>query len=272
MAGEQSLRVANVSHYYSTREGTVHALRDCSVEIRPGEFTSIVGPSGCGKSTLLHIMAGLVTPTHGQVTLSGTQVTEPYEGQGIVFQTDVLLDWRNALDNVLLQMELRGHRREAYRDRAMALLASVGLAGFEKRYPFELSGGMRQRVSICRALIHQPVVLLLDEPFGALDAITRDQIGLELQGVFQATGRMVFLVTHSIQEAVFLSDRVLVMSPRPGAIAREVVVDLRRPRSLDMRTSPRFVEWVRDITGSLEALGVFSSRIAGTGVQGERIG
>jgi NitT/TauT family transport system ATP-binding protein len=252
-----------VTHYYVARHGGVQALNDCSLQVNPGEFTSIVGPSGCGKSTLLHIMAGLVRPTRGSITIDGHEVTEPYEGQGIVFQTDVLLDWRNALDNVLLQVELRRRRRSDYVQRATDLLESVGLGGFELRHPYELSGGMRQRVAICRALLHDPQLLLMDEPFGALDAITRDRIGLELQDVFHATDRMVFFVTHSIQEAVFLSDRVLVMSPRPGSISREVHVDLPRPRSLDMRTDPRFVELVGTITESLESMGVFGNQSRG---------
>lgn len=254
-----SLRVEQVSHYYPTKGEAVKALDECTLEILPGQFTSIVGPSGCGKSTLLHIMAGLLKPTHGKVTIGGREVNEPHDDQGIVFQTDVLLDWRNAVDNVLLQVELRREPREEYRPAAMALLESVGLSGFEERYPFELSGGMRQRVAICRALVHQPNLLLMDEPFGALDAITRDRIGLELQGILQATERMVFFVTHSIQEAVFLSDRVLVMSPRPGAVQRDVAIDLPHPRSLDMRTDSKFVDFVGDITASLESMGVFGT-------------
>jgi NitT/TauT family transport system ATP-binding protein len=253
----QSVQVANITHYYETDGGVIQALDDCSLEIRPGRSTSIVGPSGCGKSTLLHIMAGLIRPTAGLVTVDGIEIKGPYRDEGIVFQTDVLLDWRTALDNVLLQMELRGMRPEPYRARASALLDSLGLAGFEDRHPYELSGGMRQRVSICRALLHEPKHLFMDEPFGALDAMTRDQIGLELQIVFQANERTVFFVTHSIQEAVFLSDRVMVMSPRPGTIQQEVPIDLPRPRSLEMRTEPRFVALVRKITEILETLGAY---------------
>jgi NitT/TauT family transport system ATP-binding protein len=260
---QQFLRVEDVSHYYVSSKGALQALDRCTMQITPGEFTSIVGPSGCGKSTLLHLIAGVVRPTHGTITIAGQEITEPYDEQGIVFQTDVLLDWRNALDNVLLQVELRRRRRSDYVERATELLENVGLAGFERRHPYELSGGMRQRVAICRALLHDPKLLLMDEPFGALDAITRDRIGLELQGLFRATDRMMLFVTHSIQEAVFLSDRVLVMSPRPGAIAQEIEVDLPRPRTLDMRTDTRFVDLVGIITESLESMGVFGDRSKG---------
>ena len=196
--------------------------------MRGGEFLSIVGPSGCGKSTLAMLIAGLMRPTSGVIAVDGRAVSRPQTELGIVFQNAVLLAWRSALDNVLLQVEMRGLAARQYRDRAMELLRSVGLDGFERRLPHELSGGMRQRVAICRALIHDPPLLLMDEPFGALDALTRDQMTLDIQGICARGGKTVLFITHSITEAVFLSDRVLVMTPRPGRIDTTIDVDLPR--------------------------------------------
>ena len=202
------------------------------------------------------IVAGLLAPTSGRVTIDGAVIEGPQTNLGIVFQNPVLLAWRRALDNVLLQIEMRDLPTSAYVERARALLTSVGLAGFETRYPHELSGGMRQRVSICRALVHDPPLLLMDEPFGALDALTRDQMVLDLQHLCARGGKTVLFITHSITEAVFLSDRVLVMTPRPGTIDTIVTIELPRPRRLAVREDPRFGAYTRAIHERFLARGV----------------
>src|SRR5581483_6920170 len=245
MARVNLVEVRDVARRFRTPAGDVHALADVSFDVREGEFVSIVGPSGCGKSTLVMLIAGLLMPTAGRVVVAGAAVDRPQTRLGIVFQSPVLLAWRTALDNVLLQCEMRGRVSEAQRGRARDLLARVGLGGFEGRYPHELSGGMRQRVSLCRALIHDPPLLLMDEPFGALDALTRDQLTLDLERLRARAGTTVVFITHSITEAVFLSDRVLVMTPRPGRIDEIVEVDLPRPRRLAMREDPRFATYCR---------------------------
>jgi NitT/TauT family transport system ATP-binding protein len=219
------------------------------------EFVSILGPSGCGKSTLLMIIAGL-EPADGTVTVSGRCVTAPVTDIGIVFQRDVLLDWRTILGNVMLQAEVRRLDLQKAETKARHLLAQLGLQQFVDRYPWELSGGMRQRVAICRALLHDARLLLLDEPFGALDALTRDQINLDLLRVWSELRQTAVLVTHSISEAVFLSDRVVVMAPRPGRVVAEVTIDLPRPRTADMRETPRFAEYQRKLRLMLEGMAV----------------
>jgi NitT/TauT family transport system ATP-binding protein len=216
------------------------ALDGIDLSIAEGEFLAIVGPSGCGKSTLLRLIAGLTAPSSGVLEIGGEKVTGPQTRLGIVFQSPVLLDWRSVLDNVLIQIELRGLRPAAYRDKAMALLAQVGLAEFHDRYPRELSGGMRQRASIVRALIHDPPLLLMDEPFGALDALTREQMRIDLEALWLASHKTVLFVTHSIDEAVLLADRVVVMSPRPGRVESIVPIDMPRPRGLAGRKRPQF--------------------------------
>jgi NitT/TauT family transport system ATP-binding protein len=253
---ESYLSVENLSKVYSTREGDVRALNDVSFTQRRGEFISHVGPSGCGKSTLLMIAAGLIPPSAGAIKVGQQAVDRPRTDIGIVFQSPVLLEWRTALGNIMLQAEARKMDRKDARRRARELLDSVGLSGFEDKYPHELSGGMRQRVSICRALIHNPDHLLMDEPFGALDALTRDQLVVDLQAL--ATGRKmtVLFITHSIPEAVFLSDRVIVMTPRPGCIDRIIDIDLPRPRTLAMRETPEFAEYSRQILDLFLARGV----------------
>ena len=234
----------------------MRALDHVSIDERPGEFLSILGPSGCGKSTLMMIAAGLVAPSSGSVSVAGKQVDRPRTDIGIVFQSPVLLEWRTALGNVMLQAEARRMDRKAAERRARELLVSVGLAGFEDKYPHELSGGMRQRVSICRALIHSPEYLLMDEPFGALDQLTRDQLVLDLQALWNEQRMSVLFITHSIAEAVFLSDRVIVMTPRPGRVDRIFDIALPRPRTLAMRETPEFARYMREILELFLARGV----------------
>ena len=251
-----SVRIEHISKLYETRDEPVHAVDDVSLECKPGEFVAILGPSGCGKSTILLMVAGLVPLSHGTITIGGTTVSKPYTQLGIVFQDAVLLDWRKVMGNVLLQAEMRGLDKRAYRSRAQDLLDLVGLTGFEGRYPFELSGGMRQRVSICRALLHDSPLLLMDEPFGALDALTRDKLNLDLQQIWLTSRKTVLFVTHSITEAVFLADRVVVMSPRPGKIEEILEIDLPQPRHPSMRETPEFGRYASDIRDLFSSLGI----------------
>jgi NitT/TauT family transport system ATP-binding protein len=239
----------------SRGEGTL-AVDRVDLDVEDGEFVSLVGPSGCGKSTILSMIAGLIQPTRGTVAIGGQVVRKPFTDLGIVFQRDLLCDWRNVLGNVLVQFEMRGVPCAPHRERARALIASVGLDGFETTYPWQLSGGMRQRVSICRALVHEPPLLLMDEPFGALDALTREQLQVDLQGIWQRSRKTVVFITHSISEAVFLSDRVAVMTPRPGRIREILSIDLPRPRSLEVRDSAEFSRYTRHIGQLFRELGV----------------
>ena len=239
--------------YQAQRGEPVVALHDLNFEVADGEFVSVVGPSGCGKSTLLNILAGLLGKTSGEVFLRGTPVDGPRRDIGLVFQGPVLLPWRTVLQNALLPIEVQGLDVDKYRLRARELIKMVGLAQFEDKYPFELSGGMQQRNSIVRALVHDPAILLMDEPFGALDAMTREQMNLLLQKIWMEARKTVLFITHSIAEAVFLGDRVIVMSPRPGRIVQTVTVDLPRPRDLDVMTGPEFGDLVRSIRRHLDA-------------------
>jgi NitT/TauT family transport system ATP-binding protein len=248
--------VSSLEKTYATRGRTqVHALAGISVEIGAGEFITIVGQSGCGKTTLLKILAGLLQRSAGNVTLRGQPVDEPSRDIGIVFQDPVLLPWRTVFDNVMLPVEVLGLHRKTSADRAMELLGLVGLKGFEDKYPHELSGGMRQRVAIARALVHDPSLLLMDEPFGALDAMTREFMNLELLRIWKESGKTIVFITHSIPEAVFLADRVLVMSARPGRIKEIVEVGLLRPRDLDMMASDEFGVYTRRIRHLFDAKG-----------------
>lgn len=223
---------------YATRQGgDVHAIDALSFDIREGEMVTVVGPSGCGKSTLLRIVAGLENATGGSITVDGQRIAGPRRDVGIVFQQATLLPWQTVLDNVLLPARAQKQDRRA---RALSLLDLVGLSGFVDRYPFELSGGMQQRVAICRALVCDPSILLMDEPFGALDAMTREQMNAELVRIQAEERKTILFITHSIPEAVFLGDRVLVMTPRPGRIAKITDVDLPTPRSLASMGEPRF--------------------------------
>jgi len=232
------------------------AVDGVDIAIGASEFVSLLGPSGCGKSTLLSIIAGLIEPSAGEVRIDGRAVRAPYTNVGIVFQSDLLLDWRTVLGNVLLQYEMRGLPAQPHKARALALIASVGLAGFDTRHPWELSGGMRQRVAICRALIHEPPLLLMDEPFGALDALTRAQLQIDLQSIWQSSRKTVVFVTHSIEEAVFLSDRVIVMTPRPGRVREVIEIDLPRPRALTVRDGTVFSDAIRRVNHLFQDMGV----------------
>ncbi|MGH8872711.1 MAG: ABC transporter ATP-binding protein [Acidimicrobiia bacterium] len=227
-----------VSKTYRSRQGDVPALIGIDLAVREGELVVILGPSGCGKSTLLKMTAGIVRPTEGKIIVGSNVVVpkDPPAGHlGMVFQTPVLLEWRTVLDNILLPIEILGGDRRAGRDRAEELLVRVGLEGFQDRHPAELSGGMQQRVAICRALVFDPPILLMDEPFGALDALTRDEMAVELLRLWEATRKTILFVTHSIEESVFLADRVVVLSARPGRIKLDVTIDLERPRDAETR-------------------------------------
>jgi NitT/TauT family transport system ATP-binding protein len=252
--------IKDVAKWYRSKEGPVHALAQTSLNVGEGEFVSIVGPSGCGKSTLMMIVSGLVPASAGSVAIGVDTVTMPYTELGIMFQRPVLLEWRNVLDNVLIQLELRGIPTVGYIDKARELLGQMGLADFERRYPFELSGGMQQRVALCRSLIHDPPILLMDEPFAALDALTRDQMALDLQELWATTRKTVLFVTHSIGEALFLSDKVVVFTPRPGSIDEIIKIDLPRPRRLAMRDSSTFIGLTRHIENLFLKRGVLRER------------
>jgi len=245
-----------VEKTYQTVDGPLTSLRAVSFDVRAGEFLSIVGPSGCGKSTLLKILAGLLPLSGGEARINARRVDGPQDGVGMVFQSPVLLAWRDVLGNVMLQIEIRGLEWEPYRRRALELLQVVGLTGFERKRAWELSGGMQQRVAICRALVHDPSLLLMDEPFGALDAMTREMMNLELQRIWMATKKTVLFVTHSIPEAVFLSDRVLVMTERPGTVDKIYDIPMPRPRSLQNMGTPEFSTLAQAIRGHFFAQGI----------------
>ncbi|HEU4367033.1 MAG TPA: ABC transporter ATP-binding protein [Methylomirabilota bacterium] len=231
----------------------VEAVREARFSVVPGEFLSLLGPSGCGKSTLLMLIAGLLAPSRGRIQVAGAEVRGPRRDVGIVFQSPVLLPWRTVLDNVLLPVEMLRLRRGDYERRARDLLAMAGVHDFAAKLPHELSGGMKQRVAICRALVHDPALLLMDEPFSALDALTRDQMGLELLRIWDVHKKTVVFVTHSIREAVFLSDRVLVMTPRPATIGFETEVKLPRPRTMDLQEADDFNRYVGLLRQAIEA-------------------
>ena len=241
---------------YASARGAVSALEDVALTVEEGEFVSLLGPSGCGKSTLLRAIAGLDGLTAGTITVRGEPVRRPPERLGMVFQRDVLLDWRSIRDNVLIAAEFEGRPRRPLEPRAMALLDRFGLAAFADRHPWELSGGMRQRAAICRALLCEPEILLMDEPFGALDAMTRDDLNLELSRIQQDGRRTVVFVTHSIAEAVYLSDRVAVMSKGPGRVVEVFRIDLPRPRPLSIRETPEFAHHVAAIRSLFSRLGI----------------
>jgi NitT/TauT family transport system ATP-binding protein len=253
-----AVKVDGVSKSYSVRAGDdVLALDRVDLDIAPGSFVAVVGPSGCGKSTLLSLLAGLIPLSAGRLTIDGENVVKPHPKAGVVFQSDLLLDWRSILDNVLLPVEIKKLHRKAYVERARDLLAQVGLQGFDDKFPTELSGGMRQRAAICRALIQEPGLLLMDEPFGALDALTREQMIMDLQTMWLRLRNTVLFITHGIDEAVFLADRVIVMSPRPGRVDLDLAIDIARPRPWsEVHESARFQHYVREVRAIFEAKGV----------------
>jgi NitT/TauT family transport system ATP-binding protein len=255
------IRVAAVGKTYRTRTGEpIEAIRKISFDIWPGEFISVVGPSGCGKSTLLRILAGLIESYAGTVQV-GAAANKAVSQIGVVFQDANLMPWLTVYDNVMLPVHVLKLDRTKYAPRAKDLLRLVGLEGFEEKYPKELSGGMRQRVALARALIHNPAILLFDEPFGALDAMTRDTMNVELMRICASANKTALLITHSIAEAILLSERVLVMSSRPGRILDDVKIDLTRPRSLDVSATSRFAEYALHIRHLLEREGDGSTRI-----------
>ena len=241
------IQIQRVSKIFGADGQRTVALQDIDFHLREGEFVSILGESGCGKTTLLRMVAGLIPPTTGRILLDGTAVTAPRRDMGFVFQQAVLLDWRTVLDNILLPAEILRLDRAAYAAEARKLLALVGLQDFAAHRPLQLSGGMQQRVSIARALILKPTLLLMDEPFGALDAITREQMNLELLNIWSLTGTTALFVTHDIGEAVFLSDRVVLLSSRPGTVREIFPVTLPRPRLLEHRYAEDFVRLCRRI-------------------------
>ena len=237
-----------VTRIFNSRDGDqITALEDVSLKIAANEFVTLVGPSGCGKSTLLRIVAGLILPTAGTALIGGVPVTEPRSETGIVFQAPTLLPWASVLENVLLPLRMMRKMDSGSTDKAAALLKLVGLSGFEGKSPRELSGGMQQRVAICRALVHEPDILLMDEPFGALDALTREEMTMELLRIWGERPKTVLFVTHSITEAVVLADRVVVMSPRPGRIAEIIDVKSPRPRSFHVEGNAEFHDATRRI-------------------------
>jgi len=251
-----TVAVKELSKHYLSRGESVCALQQINFSVGEGEFVAIVGPSGCGKSTLLKILAGLLSPSEGEACLRGTPITGPRPDIGVVFQSPVLFPWRTVLENVLLPVDVQGLARDRYVKTAQELLDLVGLHDFGNRYPWELSGGMQQRVAITRALIHDPAMLLMDEPFGALDAFTREQMNVELQRIWLERKNTVVFITHSIPEAVFLADRVLVMAPRPGRIVDTLEVSLPRPRALEAMNSSEFCADVDSIRAQFSAKAV----------------
>ena len=258
------IAVQNVSRVFTSGAKTVHALERVSFEIQAGHFVSLVGPSGCGKSTLLKIVSGLLPASSGTISVSDKRVDEPLENVGMVFQSPVLLKWRPVLANVLLPVEFAKRDLASHTERALSLLKLVGLEGFEEMYPHQLSGGMQQRVSLCRALVMDPQLLLMDEPFGALDAMTRDELDMELLRIWQDRKKTVLFVTHSIQEEVFLSDHVIVMSARPGRLLEQITIQLPRPRTMEMMSGSRFGEYTLKIRSLLAGADGIPGILAGS--------
>ena len=251
IAGNEMIAVRQLTKRFGTADSPVVALSDIDFSVNEGELVVVVGPSGCGKSTLLRILAGLLPPTSGEISFEGHHQPRI----GFVFQQANLMPWRSVLNNALLPVDIQRLGRDKLRAKAMELLKLVGLEGFEHRFPWELSGGMQQRVALVRALIHDPALLLMDEPFGALDAMTRELMNQELQRIWMERRKTVLFITHSIGEAVYLADRVLVMTPRPGRIADELKIDLPRPRGLEVMNTPEFGAYVKRIRTGLNASG-----------------
>lgn len=256
MENNKFLSIEHISKTFETDKGNVHALDDVLLSMVEGEFLAVVGPSGCGKSTLMMIVAGLLQATKGEVKIRGEKVEGPFTDLGIVFQNHVLLDWLTTMGNILFQTDMRRLPRDRYEERARELISMVSLGGFEEVYPYELSGGMRQRCSICRALLHDPPLLLMDEPFGSLDALTRDQLCIDMEKLWLQTKKTVLFITHSVPEAVQLADRIIVMTPRPGRIYKEIEVELPRPRYEKGIESEQFFHLVEQIKQSFLEQGV----------------
>lgn len=254
VTGTRTLSVDDLSVTFASKHGQVTALEHIDLDVEQGEFIAIAGPSGCGKSTLLKAVAGLTSASAGEIRLQGERVTKPRQDIGFVFQRAALLDWRSVRGNIMLQAEMRGMNSRKANERCDELIEMTGLSGFERALPHELSGGMQQRVSLCRALLHEPRVLLMDEPFGALDALTREKMNVELNRIWRETGTTVLLVTHSVAEAVYLASRVVVMSARPGSILEEFHVDLPAKRgyaeTLEAPEFHRVSTRVRELLGS----------------------
>jgi NitT/TauT family transport system ATP-binding protein len=242
-----ALLLRGATKIYPITGGTLTAFEDISLSARRGEFVALVGPSGCGKSSLLRIVAGLAALTSGACAVAGEPMRGPRRDVGVVFQSPLLFPWRTVLENVLIPIEVQGLSRAEYLPVARELLDLVGLADFEQTYPRALSGGMQQRVGIARALVNDPTILMMDEPFGALDAMTREHMNVELQRLWMERRKTILFITHSIPEAVFLADKVVVMTPRPGRVAEICAIDLPRPRTLDTMTEPAFGDYVRHI-------------------------
>jgi NitT/TauT family transport system ATP-binding protein len=246
--GASWISVENLNKvYFPKKSEPTHALSDINFSIKQGEFISVVGPSGCGKTTLLNILAGLIPKTSGSAKIAGHEVLKPLKEVGMFFQAPTLLPWRTIRENIMIPVEVQKLDKKSHQEQATKLINLVGLEGFENKYPNELSGGMQQRAGICRALVHSPAVLLMDEPFGALDAMTREYMNLELIRIWQESKQTIVFVTHSISEAVFLSDRVIVLSPRPGRIAEIVDIDIPRTRDLSIMASDEAGVYVKRI-------------------------
>lgn len=256
MENNKFVSIEHISKTFVTDKGKVHALEDVPLSMAEGEFLAIVGPSGCGKSTLMMIVAGLLGATSGQVRIKGQTVNGPFTDLGIVFQNHVLLDWMTTMGNIMFQTDMRRLPRQRYEQRARELISMVSLEGFEECHPYELSGGMKQRCAICRALLHDPPLLLMDEPFGSLDALTRDQLCIDLEKIWLKTKKTVLFITHSVPEAVQLADRIIVMTPRPGRIYKEITVDLPRPRFEQGIETERFFHLIEQIKQSFLEQGV----------------
>lgn len=253
---QAAVDIRGVRKTYLSRNAPIEALGETSLQIQSEQVISIVGPSGCGKTTLLSLVAGLDRPSSGSILINGEHVDGPHESLGVVFQRDLLFDWRTVLDNVLIQIEMRNLRRRDHIAHAQQLLEMVGLENFKDRRPRELSGGMRQRVAICRALVHNPALLLMDEPFGALDAITRDRLNVDLNRICNETKKTVIFITHSLTEAVFLGDRVVVMSSRPGRIVADIPVHHPHPRALSFRETTEYMDCTRQVRRVFEEEGI----------------
>ncbi len=254
-----AVELIGVEKYFASRDSRICALDGINLSVARGGFITVLGPSGCGKSTLLSLVAGLDEPTSGEIRIDGAILRGPNTSAGVVFQRDLLLDWRTAIQNVLLQFEMRGLSSAPHREEAQRLLDQVGIGTFAQSFPNQLSGGMRQRVAICRALIHRPSLLLMDEPFGALDAITREKMILDLSHLTGMGDKTVVFVTHSIEEAVFLGDRVIVMSARPGRIVADIAVDVPRPRAVWPRGLSPFDPYIAQAREALEQAGAYAA-------------